>query len=89
MFSIEKQGGKKDSFYYFNESDIQYIVHLILQDAIHTCNILFDKEGSPKELQYRLEANMWSEKPDHAVVRQALWRASGQYRSQETHRQQE
>lgn len=69
FMSILKQKKEgQEAIYYFNESDIQHVVHSLLQDAVETCNALLRKRGSTVNLQYRLEANFWSEKPDHAVV---------------------
>lgn len=64
-------------FTYHNEHDVQSYVDYLLRDAVKTCNEIIkkfwseageDSDSTPVELAFRLEPQIWSEKPDHAVV---------------------
>ena len=74
MQVLKNNDGK---FTYYNERDVQSYVDYLLQDAVNTCNEIIkkfwseageDSDSTPVKLDFRLEPDIWSEKPDHAVV---------------------
>ena len=67
--SIMSEASKSQELKYGSEADVQFYVHLVLNDAVAIANHLL---GEKERLVARLESSLFTNRPDHSVILDSL-----------------